>query len=55
MPTSARSPTPSSRCRPEYRRRTVGVSRVIIPPLAFDVQGQKDAFAKYGEDVISRC
>jgi probable F420-dependent oxidoreductase len=33
----------------------LGVSRVIIPPLAFDVQGQKDAFAKYGEDVIARC
>ena len=33
----------------------LGVSRVIIPPLAFDVQGQQDAFAKYGEEVISRC
>ncbi len=33
----------------------LGVSRVIIPPLAFDVEGQREAFAKYGEDVISRC
>jgi hypothetical protein len=28
---------------------------VIIPPLAFDPEGQKAAFGKYGEDVISRC
>ena len=33
----------------------LGVSRVIIPPLAFDVEGQRTAFAKYAEDVISRC
>ena len=33
----------------------LGVSRVIIPPLAFDVEGQKTGFAKYGEDVIARC
>jgi probable F420-dependent oxidoreductase len=33
----------------------MGVSRVIIPPLAFDVEGQRTAFAKYGEDVIERC
>ena len=33
----------------------LGVSRVIIPPLAFDVEGQKDAFARYGDEVISRC
>ena len=33
----------------------MGVSRVIIPPLAFDVEGQRTAFAKYGEDVIARC
>jgi hypothetical protein len=33
----------------------LGVSRVIIPPLAFDVQGQKDAFARYGEEVIAKC
>ena len=33
----------------------LGVSRVIIPPLAFDVEGQRTAFAQYGEDVISRC
>jgi probable F420-dependent oxidoreductase len=33
----------------------LGVSRVIIPPLAFDPEGQKAAFGKYGEDVISRC
>jgi probable F420-dependent oxidoreductase len=33
----------------------LGVSRVIIPPLAFDVAGQRDAFATYAEDVISKC
>jgi len=33
----------------------LGVSRVIIPPLAFDVEGQRVAFAKYGEDVISKA
>ena len=33
----------------------LGVSRVIIPPLAFDVEGQRTAFAKYAEEVISRC
>jgi hypothetical protein len=33
----------------------MGVGRVIIPPLAFDVDGQRTAFAKYGEDVIARC
>jgi probable F420-dependent oxidoreductase len=32
----------------------LGVSRVIIPPLAFDVEGQRVAFAKYGDDVISK-
>jgi probable F420-dependent oxidoreductase len=33
----------------------LGVHRVIIPPLAFDVAGQQEAFGRYGEDVISRC
>ncbi len=33
----------------------LGVGRVIIPPLAFDVEGQRTGFAKYGEDVIARC
>ena len=33
----------------------LGVSRVVIPPLAFDVEGQRVAFAKYGEDVISKA
>lgn len=33
----------------------LGVSRIIIPPLAFDTAGQQEAFAKYGEDVIARC
>ena len=60
-PTPSRSPpaaTAPSAAAPSTRSRrwpTSGVSRVIIPPLAFDVEGQKDAFAKYGEDVISRC
>lgn len=33
----------------------LGVSRVIVPPLAFDPEGQRRAFAQYGEDVIARC
>jgi len=33
----------------------MGVSRVIIPPLAFDIEGQREGFAKYGDEVISRC
>lgn len=33
----------------------LGVSRVIIPPLAFDPEGQRTAFAQYGEEVIARC
>ncbi len=32
----------------------LGVSRVIVPPLAYDPEGQRTAFAKYGEDVIAR-
>jgi probable F420-dependent oxidoreductase len=32
----------------------LGVTRVIIPPLAFDPEGQREAFGRYGEDVISR-
>ena len=32
----------------------LGVSRVIVPPLAFDVAGQREAFARYAEDVITR-
>jgi probable F420-dependent oxidoreductase len=34
--------------------RDLGVSRVIVPPLAYDPEGQRTAFAKYGEDVIAR-
>ncbi len=34
--------------------RELGVDRVIIPPLAFDVAGQQEAFGRYGEDVISQ-
>lgn len=33
----------------------LGVSRVIVPPLAYDPEGQRTAFARYGEDVIARC
>lgn len=33
----------------------LGVTRVIIPPLAFDPEGQRSAFAQYGEDVIARA
>ena len=32
----------------------LGVSRVIVPPLAFDPDGQRDAFARYGDEVIRR-
>jgi probable F420-dependent oxidoreductase len=31
-----------------------GVSRVIIPPLAFGADGIKDALAQYGENVIAK-
>ena len=37
------------------RLEDLGVSRVIIPPLAFDVEGQRTAFARYADEVISRC
>jgi probable F420-dependent oxidoreductase len=36
-------------------RADLGVSRVIIPPLAFDPEGQRTAFAKYADEVIARC
>jgi probable F420-dependent oxidoreductase len=32
----------------------LGVARVIVPPLAFDPDGQRDAFARYGDEVIAR-
>lgn len=32
----------------------LGVTRVIIPPLAYDPEGQRTAFAKYGDEVIGR-
>lgn len=31
----------------------LGVSRVIVPPLAYDPEGQRKAFAEYGEKVIA--
>ena len=37
------------------RLADLGVSRVIIPPLAFDLEGQREAFARYGEEVIAKC
>ncbi|HEX4866743.1 MAG TPA: TIGR03619 family F420-dependent LLM class oxidoreductase [Acidimicrobiales bacterium] len=33
----------------------LGVSRVVIWPLAFDPEGQRRAFGRYGEEVIARC
>jgi probable F420-dependent oxidoreductase len=30
----------------------LGVSRVVIPPLAFDPEGQRTAFARFADDVI---
>jgi probable F420-dependent oxidoreductase len=32
----------------------LGVSRVIVPPLAFDPAGLRDALARYGDEVIAR-
>jgi probable F420-dependent oxidoreductase len=32
----------------------LGVTRVIVPPFAFDPEGQRVAFSKYAEDVIQR-
>jgi probable F420-dependent oxidoreductase len=32
----------------------LGVSRVVMPPLAFDVDGQPEAFARFGDEVIAR-
>ncbi len=33
----------------------LGVSRIIIPPLAFDPEGQRESFARYGDEVISKA
>jgi probable F420-dependent oxidoreductase len=33
----------------------LGVSRVVIWPLAFDPEGQRRAFGRYAEEVIARC
>lgn len=33
----------------------MGVRRVIIPPLSFDAAGQREAFGRYAEDVISKA
>src|SRR5690606_7052411 len=32
----------------------IGVTRVIVPPLAYDPEGQRTAFAEYGEKVIAK-
>ena len=32
----------------------LGVARVIVPPLAYDPDGQRESFGRYGEDVIAR-
>lgn len=32
----------------------LGVRRIIVPPLAYDPEGQRTAFAKYGDEVIAR-
>jgi probable F420-dependent oxidoreductase len=36
------------------RLADLGVSRVIIPPLAFDVDGQREQFGRYFDEVISK-
>lgn len=33
----------------------LGVSRVVVPPLAFDPEGQREAFGRFGDEVIARC
>lgn len=33
----------------------LGVSRVIVPPLAFDAASAVDAYGAFGEQVIARC
>ena len=33
----------------------LGVSRIVIPPLAFDPDGQREAFARFGESIIARA
>jgi probable F420-dependent oxidoreductase len=35
------------------RLTSIGVHRVVIPPLAFDAEGIKDALARFGERVIA--
>lgn len=32
----------------------LGVSRIIVWPLAFDPEGQREAFARFGDEVIAR-
>lgn len=33
----------------------LGISRVVIPPLAFDADSAAEAYGRFGEDVIARC
>lgn len=33
----------------------LGVSRIVIWPLAFDPEGQRQAFGRFADEVISRC
>jgi len=33
----------------------LGVDRMVIPPLSFDIDGLRDALARFGDEVISRC
>lgn len=32
----------------------LGVSRIVMPPLAYDVEGQRESFARFGDEVIGR-
>lgn len=34
---------------------SIGITRVVIPPLAFDVDSATEAYGRFGEDVIARC
>jgi len=33
----------------------LGVRRIIVPPLAFDPAGMREAFGRFGDEVIARC
>jgi len=32
----------------------LGVSRIVVPPLAYDPDGQREAFSRFGEEIIAK-